>query len=121
MPLTSELIWQDQQHQVLFDLIDEIKADHVSKSTFVRLHDYAEHHFCIEEAYMKALEYPEYENHLLAHNKFRTELKTMLDEHHSYDAMLRDALSDFLSEWLKRHIFGVDKKLEAFILESDRQ
>lgn len=119
MPKTSDLIWQDQQHQVLFELIDELKADHVSKSTFVRLHDYAEHHFCIEEAYMQALDYPDYEGHLAAHNKFRHELKTMLDEHHSYDGMLRDTLSNFLAEWLKRHIFGVDKKLENFIKQSD--
>lgn len=121
MPLTSELIWQDQQHQILFELIDEIKADHVSEATFVRLHEYAEHHFCLEEAYMKALDYPDYDNHLLAHNKFRHELKKLLDEYHNYDAKLRDALSDFLTEWLKRHIFGVDKKLEKFILDSDQR
>ncbi|WP_299178455.1 hemerythrin family protein [uncultured Neptuniibacter sp.] len=118
MTLTSELIWQDQQHQVLFELIDEIKADNVDVSIFVRLNDYAEHHFCLEEAYMKALDYPDYEAHLSAHNKFRSELQKMLDDHHNYDQQLRDMLSDFLGEWLKRHIFGVDKKLEAYILNS---
>lgn len=121
MTITSELIWQDQQHQVLFELIDEIKTDHVDESTFIRLNDYAEHHFCIEEAYMQALGYPDFDAHLHAHNKFRTELRKMLDDHHNYDAKLRDMLSDFLSEWLKRHIFGVDKKLEVYILESGRK
>jgi len=121
MTLSSELIWQDQQHQVLFDLIDEIKAEQVDASTFTRLHDYAEHHFCLEEAYMQKLNYPDYEVHLRSHNKFRVELKKMLDDHHTYDAQLRDMLSDFLCEWLKRHIFGVDKKLEAYILESSRK
>jgi len=118
MTLTSELIWQDQQHQVLFELIDEIKAEQVDVSTFTRLHDYADHHFCLEEAYMQKLNYPDFGVHLQAHNKFRAELKKMLDDHHTYDAQLRDMLSDFLTEWLKRHIFGVDKKLEAFIMES---
>ncbi|WP_286238703.1 hemerythrin family protein [Neptuniibacter halophilus] len=121
MTLSSELIWQDQQHQVLFELIDEIKADHVDSTTFIRLNDYAEHHFCIEEAYMQALEYPEYEAHLQSHNKFRKELQHMLAEHSEYDAQLRDMLSDFLCEWLRRHIFGVDKKLEAFIMHSERK
>ncbi|MCP4595346.1 hemerythrin family protein [Neptuniibacter sp.] len=119
MTKTSELIWQDQQHQVLFELIDEIKADHVDSSTFERLNDYAEHHFLLEEAYMKALNYPGFEDHLQAHNKFRVELGKMLDDHHTYNSQLRDMLSDFLSEWLKRHIFGVDKKLEEFILNSE--
>lgn len=121
MTLTSELIWQDQQHQILFELIDEIKADNVDLSTFTRLIDYAEHHFSLEESYMQALEYPDYDNHLAAHNKFRSELLKMLDDHHHYDKGLRDMLADFLSEWLKRHIFGVDKKLEAFILSSERK
>lgn len=118
---TSELIWQDQQHQVLFELIAEIKAAHVDSTTFARLNDYAEHHFLMEEAYMKELNYPEYEAHLNAHNKFRTELQRMIDEHDCYDAALREMLSVFLSEWLKRHIFGVDKKLEDYILNSERK
>jgi len=121
MIITSELIWQDKQHQVLFELIDEIKAEHVDSSTFARLNDYAEHHFLMEEAYMLQLNYPDYEQHLQAHNKFRTELQRMIDEHHSYDSNLRDMLSSFLSEWLKRHIFGVDKKLEEYILNSERK
>lgn len=121
MILTSELIWQDQQHQILFELIDEIKADHVDVSTFTRLIDYAEHHFSLEESYMQALEYPDYDAHLAAHNKFRRELVGMLDDHHNYDSALRDMLANFLAEWLKRHIFGVDKKLEAFILISKRK
>lgn len=121
MPKTSDLIWQDQQHQVLFELIDEIKAKHVNSSTFERLTDYAEHHFLMEEAYMQELHYPEYEAHLKAHNKFRAELYKMIDEQHSYDEGLREMLSTFLAEWLKRHIFGVDKKLEDFIMLSTRK
>lgn len=121
MIVTSELIWQDQQHQVLFELIDEIKADHVDLSTFTRLIDYAEHHFSLEESYMQMLGYPDYDKHLAAHNKFRSELLTMLDDQGDYDAQLRETLSNFLTEWLKRHIYGVDKKLELFILKSERK
>lgn len=121
MIVTSELIWQDQQHQVLFELIDEIKADHVDLSTFTRLIDYAEHHFSLEESYMQMLDYPDYDAHLQAHNKFRSELLTMLDDQGNYDVELRATLSDFLTEWLKRHIYGVDKKLEVFIMQSERK
>ncbi len=121
MVITSELIWQDEQHQLLFTLIDEIKSDQVDESTFARLNDYAEHHFSLEEAYMQALDYPDYEQHLAAHNKFRDELDGMLLDGHTYDQTLRDTLSDFLSEWLRRHIFGVDKQLETYILNSARK
>lgn len=121
MTITSELIWQDQQHQTLFQLIDEIKAEQVDLSTFTRLIDYAEHHFSLEELYMQQLNYPDYEAHFQAHNKFRNELLKMLDGHQEYTPELREMLASFLSEWLKRHIFGVDKHLEAYILASERK
>ncbi|WP_420553851.1 hemerythrin family protein [Neptuniibacter marinus] len=121
MTVTSELIWQDQQHQTLFQLIDEIKAEQVDVSTFTRLIDYAEHHFYLEECYMQTLNYPDYDAHLQAHNKFRNELMKMLDGHQEYTPELREMLASFLSEWLKRHIFGIDKRLELYILESERK
>jgi hemerythrin len=31
---------------------------------------------------------------------------------------LQVSLSDFLSEWLRLHVLGIDKKLEAFVLQS---
>ncbi|MFW1677841.1 hemerythrin family protein [Pontibacter sp. JAM-7] len=118
MSKTSELIWQDQQHQRLFRLIDDIKAAHVDSSVFNRLYDYAEHHFSLEEEYMRQLGYPECDQHTAAHNKFREELMKMQREHHTYNEELCKLLSDFLTEWLTRHIFRIDKKLEQFILSS---
>lgn len=116
---TSELIWQDKQHQRLFELIEQINADQVDASVFRRLHDYAEQHFSLEEAYMHQLDMPNKQLHIDAHNKFRYELDNMLANYQNYDAPFRDALATFLSEWLKGHIFGIDKELEAFILDSD--
>jgi hemerythrin len=34
---------------------------------------------------------------------------------------LRDLVATFLTQWLTRHVFGIDKDLEAFILASDRK
>ncbi|MDF2180851.1 hemerythrin domain-containing protein [Neptuniibacter sp. CAU 1671] len=118
MSKTSELIWQDQQHQRLFVLIDDIKCNHADAEVFSRLYEYAEHHFSLEEAYMQQLGYPECDQHTAAHNKFREELKRMQQEHHTYDAELRRLLSEFLTEWLTRHIMRIDKKLEEFIWSS---
>ena len=119
MKNTSQLIWQDTQHQVLFDLIDQLQHKQMDSSVFKRLSDYAEHHFALEEAYMERIDYPGRDAHIDAHNKFRKELATMLEEHHHYDEQLRRSLSLFLSEWLKRHVLGIDKQLEQFILDAD--
>ncbi|MCP4432378.1 MAG: hemerythrin family protein [Gammaproteobacteria bacterium] len=119
MVKTSDLIWQDAQHQMLFKLIDDIKQEPFDRSVFVQLQAYAEHHFILEEAYMTKLEFPETDAHVKAHDRFREELNGMVELPLSIDRSLQDSLSLFLSEWLRLHVMGIDKKLEAFILESE--
>lgn len=116
---TSELIWQDAQHQILFQLIDDIKAEPFDRSVIDRLYLYAEHHFALEEAYMAKLSYPNSEPHIKAHDKFRDELQQMRSTPLSMNTELRNSLSLFLTEWLKRHVMGIDKQFEAFVLEAD--
>ncbi len=116
---TSELIWQDTQHQMLFKLIDDIKVEPFDQSVLARLQIYAEHHFSLEESYMVKLDYPDTADHINAHDRFRDELEAMVNSHNNMNSALQDSLSLFLSEWLRLHVLGIDKKLEAFILESD--
>ncbi len=118
MKKTSDLIWQDTQHQALFRLIDDIKVEPFDRAVLSRLQLYAEHHFVLEEAYMVELGFPETEDHIKAHDRFREELCDMLDTNLPFNKALQDSLSLFLSEWLRLHVLGIDKKLEAFILES---
>ncbi|NNE62654.1 MAG: hemerythrin family protein [Gammaproteobacteria bacterium] len=115
---TSDLIWQDTQHQMLFQIIDEIKREPFDRSVFSRLQAYAEQHFLLEEAYMTELEYPDIDAHIHAHDRFREELEGMIQSPLAINRALQDSLSLFLCEWLKLHVMGIDKKLEAFILES---
>ncbi len=115
---TSELIWQDTQHQMLFKLIDDIKLEPFDQSVLPRLQLYAEHHFCLEEAYMVELDFPDTADHIHAHNRFREELEAIVDSNANINSALQDSLALFLSEWLRLHVMGIDKKLEAFILQS---
>jgi len=119
MEKTSELIWQDTQHQTLFQLIEEIKTKHPTSDIFAKLFHYADSHFCLEEAYMKKLNYPHMAEHIKAHNKFREELGDMIKEQHGFDDNVRVSVSVFLREWLTRHVLGIDKDFEAFVLASD--
>ena len=119
MQKTSDIVWQDTQHQVLFQLLDAIADEASPESVLQQLQYYAESHFSLEEKYMQVLNYPGLAEHVQAHDKFRNELREMMDEPDSHDATSRQIISTFLREWLTRHIFGIDKKLETFILESD--
>ena len=119
MQKTSEVIWQDTQHQVLFELIDKIKEVPFDPEILIRLKLYAEHHFVLEETYMVELGYPHQEEHIEAHNRFREELEAMLETDPSMHPSLQNSLSDFLKKWLKLHVLGIDKKLEDFVMKSN--
>lgn len=121
MRKTSELIWQDTQHQVLFELIDALKYPSVKKEIFTQLTDFAENHFLLEEVYMGQLNYPRIDEHIAAHDRFREELQSMNQSASEFDAQMREALSIFLREWLTRHVFGIDKDLETYILNSSQK
>ena len=119
MQKTSDLIWQDTQHQVLFQLIERIKVVPFDPDILVQLRLYAEHHFILEEAYMRMLDFPGTEAHIRAHDRFREELEAMLETDPSMHEALQISLSDFLYKWLKLHVLGIDKELESFILDSE--
>ena len=119
MVKSSELIWQDKQHQMLFDLIEQIEEGVSDKSVFGQLTFFAESHFNLEEEYMRRLGFPGLEAHLQAHNRFRSELDSMMEACEHYDPQFCQVLAEFLREWLTGHIFGIDKQLEAFIIKSE--
>lgn len=118
MKKTSELIWQDTQHQVLFELIEQLKYSSDSRDIFYKLTNYTENHFAIEETYMRELNFPGIDEHISAHNRFRTELQSIITNPKDLDKQIRETISIFLKEWLTRHVFGIDKDLEEFILNS---
>jgi len=121
MQKTSDIIWQDTQHQVLFELIEQIKVIPFDPEILHRLKLYAEHHFVLEETYMRELDYPHIEAHLEAHDRFREELEAMLETDPTMHESLQVSLSDFLYKWLKLHVLGIDKKLEDFVLKSEHK
>ncbi len=118
MRKTSEIIWQDAQHQLLFEIIDLIKESGADTRALEKLRDYTENHFALEEKYMEELDYPDRLAHMASHDRFRTEIDQLLGSTDP-DPVFMDLIATYLTEWLKCHVFGVDKELEAFILETD--
>ena len=110
MQKTSELIWQDAQHQVLFGLIEKIAAEPFDPRVLVELENYADQHFTLEEMYMEKLGFPLAEEHLQAHLQFRTEFRDMQKIDPEQYEILRTHFSRYLYEWLKKHVLGIDKK-----------
>ena len=120
MQKTSEILWQDLQHQVLFQIIDNLRSDGASAIVAQQLYAYMDSHFTLEEAYMRELAFPGYAEHLAAHDLFRRELSSMIEDFPD-DQFQREAISTYLRQWLKLHVLGIDKLLETFILAADRK
>jgi hemerythrin len=120
MRKTSEIIWQDAQHQVLFEILDLIREPGADgQQALYQLKDYTENHFTLEERYMAELDFPGREEHVQAHRRFRAEIEGLVAEGEEPDEMFRQIIATFLTEWLTRHVFGIDKKLESFLLQSN--
>lgn len=118
MRKTSEVLWQDAQHQELFQILEQIKQPGSDRNVLARLRNYTENHFTLEEHYMEVLDYPYREAHVVAHDQFRKEIFELLESGNEPDEVFREIISTYLTEWLKRHVFGIDKQLEQFILNS---
>jgi len=118
MRKTSELIWQDAQHQKLFQILDLLNSPGADRQVLYRLEAYTEYHFELEEQYMLLLDFPGRDTHMEAHGRFREEISKLLQDEEELDAQFREIIATFLTEWLTRHVFGIDKELEAFILAS---
>jgi len=118
MRKTSDILWQDAQHQVLFEILDMVSEPGSDAKVLNKLREYTETHFSLEELYMLELGYPGKDAHIRAHDKFREEIDRLLDSYQTHDAQFMEIISVFLTEWLTRHVFGVDKKLEQYILDA---
>lgn len=114
---TSELIWQEMQHQELFRILATL-ATEPEKSVLQRLINYGHDHFSIEEEYMKRLSYPDLESHMQLHKYFHSKIKSYMSSQCIFDEQSAIELSAYLTNWLTNHIFTVDKSFEAFVLQS---
>jgi hemerythrin len=118
-PKTSDIIWQDTQHRALFATLDLMAQPGANQEVLQRLRNYVNTHFALEEEYMRLLDYPGLERHIEAHRRFQDEVESLF---HTDDATAPEflpAASTFLTEWFTRHVLGIDKELEAFILASE--
>ena len=114
----------DKQHQKLINLINDLsdamkagQGSEVVEKILKELHDYTVVHFSFEENYFDKFGYSDTENHKRAHAHFVKKIKDFHDEFKEGKVSLSIELMDFLSDWLRNHIMGTDKKYVSFFHE----
>ena len=118
----------DGQHQELFHRAERLiaalrggdRGEVVPLLAF--LEGYALFHFEAEERLMRALGYPGLEEHAKAHRAFRDEYARMVLDFHRTGptALLALTVHNWLSDWLRSHLAGLDQELGRFLAARGR-
>ncbi len=111
----------DNQHRRLVDLINSLneamrdgKGRDVIGSIIKELSNYAVMHFGTEESYFKKYHYADAQQHIAEHRAFVEEVERFRKEFDAGSIGLSIKVMSFLSNWLKNHIMGTDKKYTPF-------
>ncbi len=112
----------DAQHQELFRRAERLVTalrwgNRGEVELLVRyLTDYVAEHFSAEERYMREIGYPGLEGHRAAHETFRDDFAEMVADYARKGPTPLVALTmhNWLSDWLRRHVGGLDVEIGRF-------
>jgi hemerythrin len=114
----------DDEHQKLIKMINDLNdAMRVGKGKDVlgkiinELVNYAAVHFATEEKYFDQFGYQEATPHKSEHKIFVDEVYRFKKDFDEGRIGLSMKIMDFLSDWLKNHIVGIDQKYSSFFIE----
>jgi hemerythrin-like metal-binding protein len=112
----------DNQHKELFKLVGELskamKNDEELDCAYLmaRLEVYSLYHFTSEEHLMQKYGYPDLEEHIREHKKFRLKILSVKDKCLSPDNIeCRKMLLEYLENWLKTHTIKMDQKYVPYL------
>lgn len=115
----------DQQHQRLVQMINELydamkagKGKVVVGKIIDGLVNYTQSHFAVEERYFEKFNYAEAAVHKREHAAFVKKAGDFRAGFNSGQMGLSMQILDFLSDWLRDHIQGSDKKYAAVFLQN---
>ena len=107
----------DDDHKRLIFLLNQFKTayDYDTSAEFERqaleqLVEYTRFHFTREEEMMQQADYPDFENHKQQHIKMIAQVETFVDQYRREGHDCLNEVSEFLTDWLIKHINGTDKQ-----------
>lgn len=114
----------DKQHKELIAMINELndamkegKGREVAGKIVSKLAIYTVTHFKTEEDLFAKFGYPGSENHKKEHAAFVKKVADFKEGYEKGKLSLTSEVMNFLSDWLRHHIMGTDKKYVQFFNE----
>jgi len=112
----------DEQHKqwiaIINDLYDAMDShEGISKSVIIQslmaVDHYTRFHFADEEAFMRSVDYPEYEAHKKLHEALLKVVEQYMDDI-KRDHVIIDDVMNVLTKWFPNHILKEDMKLSNY-------
>lgn len=112
----------DDDHQELFRILNSLhdgvmarRGQEVLQGVLNELWRYTEKHFAEEEAVMRSAGYPQLQAQIEQHRRFTDKIKELSTKYTGGSQGLTIDALDSLTEWLKKHIVGMDKEYSDFL------
>jgi hemerythrin len=114
----------DDQHKHLVNLVNKLheammakRSTEVLSEVISQLIEYTGVHFATEEQLFARFSYPDTAPHVAEHQKFVESVETFYKDFQNKRIGVSIDILNFLTDWLKNHILGSDKKYGPFITE----
>lgn len=112
----------DDQHKQLVAMVNELheammqqRAKDALGGLLNKLVSYCANHFAVEERLMETHGYPDFASHKAKHEKMTAKVAALQSDFKSGKVNLTIEVSQFLKDWLDKHILGTDKKYAAHL------
>jgi hemerythrin len=112
----------DEEHQMLVGFLNELyesmkagKGNETLKDVLGKLIQYTQNHFVTEENLMKRYNYPDYEIHRLKHQKMTEHVMKLKYQFDTGQISSPIQITNFLKDWLSKHIMGTDQSYSPFL------
>jgi hemerythrin len=115
----------DLQHKKLIDMINSF-YENINQDTqkvemlelINSLKEYTVFHFSTEEKYMQQTNFPDFENHKSEHDKFVATVLDFEERFKNGKFLLTFEVTNFIKEWVAKHIMGADKKYTDYFIKN---
>ena len=112
----------DEQHKVLVGFLNELydsmkagKGKDTLDTVLKNLVEYTKTHFATEESLFKLYKYPDYVSHKQKHDKLAAYVLEIKQKFDSGQISNPIQITNFLKDWLSKHIMGTDKLYGPFL------
>jgi hemerythrin len=112
----------DTQHQTLVNYLNDLyesmnqgKGKEILGNVIDGLIQYTKSHFASEESLMKVYHYPGYLLHKEKHEKMAAHVLKLKQKFDHGEISNPIQITNFLKEWLAKHIVGTDKEYGPFL------